>query len=84
MILQPIMSEHVTSTEYSATIPGSRCDQVMLSCDVSTCIDHVNYPTITCDLITSNDNDFKNKRKQSVRDKHPSQGWAYMAEGHLH
>ena len=34
----------------------------MLSCDVSTCIDHVNYPTITCHLIISNDNNFKNKR----------------------
>ena len=33
----------------------------MLSCDVSTCGDHVNYPTITCYLIISNDNDFKNK-----------------------
>ena len=34
----------------------------MLSCDISTWSDHVNYPTITCHLITSNDNDFKNER----------------------
>ena len=34
----------------------------MLSCDVSTCSNHVNYLTITCHLIISNDNDFKNKR----------------------
>ena len=42
------------------------CDQVMLSCDVSTCGDHVNYPTITCYLIISNDNNFKNKRENGV------------------
>ena len=40
----------------------------MLSCDISTCIDHVNYPTITCYLILSNDNDFKINAKRSVRD----------------
>ena len=40
----------------------------MLSCDVSTCSDHVNYPTIMCYLIISNDNDFRNKRNRSVRD----------------
>ena len=69
----------------------------MLSCDVGTCSDHVNSPTITCYLIISNDNDFKNKcMKQSVHDKHlslalhvtiwlihPSHGGAYMVEGHL-
>ena len=27
------------------------------------CTDHVNYPMITCHLITSNDNDFEYKRE---------------------
>ena len=31
---------------------------MMLSCDAYTCMDHVNYLTIMCHLITSNDNDF--------------------------
>ena len=38
----------------------------MLSYDVGTCSDHVNYPMVTCDLIISNDNDFKNKREDGV------------------
>ena len=53
------MSEHVTFSRYSTTIPGSRAIR-WLSC---TCNDHVNYPTITCYFIISIDNDFKNKRE---------------------
>ena len=33
----------------------------MLSCDIDTCMDHVISPTVTCYLIISHDNDFKNK-----------------------
>ena len=59
-ILQPIISDQVIRSRYSITVPGSR---VMLSRDMSTCNDHVNYPTIMCHLIISNDNDFENKRE---------------------
>ena len=66
MILQPIMSEHVTYSKYSTYYLRVTCDQVMLSCDVDTCIDHVRYPTVTCHLIISNDNDFKIKRENGA------------------
>ena len=44
---------------YSTTISGSYANTWcyhVTSCDTYMCMDHVNYPMITCHLITSNDN----------------------------
>ena len=65
-MFQPIVSKHVTTTMYSTTISGSCANMRyyhVTSCDVGTCVEPVNYPMITCHLITSNDNDFNDKRE---------------------
>ena len=55
----------------------------MLSCDVSTCSDPVNYPTITCYLIISNDNNFKNKRENGASVTGNSGLLIFDGKGHM-